>query len=141
VSKAIQQVWVHSSVHAAVVLTHTCCRCRLCRCRCLLACLLQPSKREYKIKNLETECSKIAAKEKTEGGLTQGQASTLVRLMWHLALMLLLADFEVPVGVEQVHCQALTLVTRVESSCALLCFSSPSAQSTVCSLLGASCAC
>lgn len=36
-------------------------------------------KREYKIKNLEAECAKIAAKEKSEGGLTQGQASTLVR--------------------------------------------------------------
>jgi hypothetical protein len=36
-------------------------------------------KREYKIKNLEAENAKIAAKEKTEGGLTQGQASTLVR--------------------------------------------------------------
>jgi hypothetical protein len=41
--------------------------------------LLPCSKREYKIKNLEAECAKIAAKEKTEGGLTQGQASTLVR--------------------------------------------------------------
>jgi hypothetical protein len=40
----------------------------------------QISKREYKIKNLESECAKIAAKEKTEGGLTQGQASTLVSL-------------------------------------------------------------
>eukprot|EP00878_Enallax_costatus_P023914 GHUV01025478.1.p1 GENE.GHUV01025478.1~~GHUV01025478.1.p1 ORF type:complete len:446 (+),score=174.04 GHUV01025478.1:427-1764(+) len=36
-------------------------------------------KREYKIKNLEAECAKIAAKERSEGGLTQGQASTLVR--------------------------------------------------------------
>lgn len=37
------------------------------------------SKREYKIKNLEAECAKISAKERSEGGLTQGQASTLVR--------------------------------------------------------------
>jgi hypothetical protein len=37
------------------------------------------SKREYKIKNLRTECDRISAKEKSEGGLTAGQASTLVR--------------------------------------------------------------
>jgi hypothetical protein len=36
-------------------------------------------KREYKIKNLEAENGKITAKERLEGGLTQGQASTLVR--------------------------------------------------------------
>ncbi|KAF8062663.1 SLC4A1AP [Scenedesmus sp. PABB004] len=36
-------------------------------------------KREYKVKNLEAECAKIAAKERNEGGLTQGQASTMVR--------------------------------------------------------------
>lgn len=35
-------------------------------------------KREYKIKNLEAETNKITAKERQEGGLTQGQASTLV---------------------------------------------------------------
>jgi hypothetical protein len=38
-----------------------------------------PRKREYKIKNLEAETSKITAKERQEGGLTQGQAATLVR--------------------------------------------------------------
>eukprot|EP00879_Flechtneria_rotunda_P006998 GHRR01007347.1.p1 GENE.GHRR01007347.1~~GHRR01007347.1.p1 ORF type:complete len:746 (+),score=339.15 GHRR01007347.1:207-2444(+) len=36
-------------------------------------------KREYKVRNLEAECSKISAKERSEGGLTQGQAATLVR--------------------------------------------------------------
>eukprot|EP00775_Hariotina_reticulata_P006570 gene6570-6798_t len=36
-------------------------------------------KREYKVKNLEAETGKITAKERQEGGLTQGQAATLVR--------------------------------------------------------------
>lgn len=36
-------------------------------------------KREYKINNLRTEMDRISAKEKSEGGLTAGQASTMVR--------------------------------------------------------------
>ena len=43
-------------------------------------------KREYKIKNLEAEGAKIAAKERSEGGLTQGQAATLV-CVWGLSLI------------------------------------------------------
>lgn len=37
------------------------------------------SKREWKISNLKTENDKIKGKEAQEGGLTPGQASTLVR--------------------------------------------------------------
>jgi hypothetical protein len=37
------------------------------------------SKREWKISNLKTEIDKIKGKEAQEGGLTPGQASTLVR--------------------------------------------------------------
>lgn len=39
------------------------------------------SKREWKISNLKTENDKIKGKEAQEGGLTPGQASTLVRLV------------------------------------------------------------
>lgn len=46
--------------------------------RAMSCCVLCHRKREYKIKNLDAENAKIAAKEKSEGGLTQGQASTLV---------------------------------------------------------------
>lgn len=35
--------------------------------------------REYKIKNLQGEVDRIMAKERQEGGLTQGQAATLAR--------------------------------------------------------------
>ena len=35
--------------------------------------------KEYKIKSLQTEVDRIVAKERQEGGLTQGQASTLAR--------------------------------------------------------------
>jgi hypothetical protein len=35
--------------------------------------------KEYKMKNLQTEIDRIMAKERNEGGLTSGQASTLAR--------------------------------------------------------------
>ena len=37
------------------------------------------SKREWKVSNLKTEIDKIKSKEAQEGGLTPGQATTLVR--------------------------------------------------------------
>ena len=44
---------------------------------CCLTCLARS--REYKIANMRKEVERIQAKEKVEGGLTQGQASTVVR--------------------------------------------------------------
>jgi hypothetical protein len=35
--------------------------------------------KEYKMKNLQTEIDRIMAKERNEGGLTSGQASTMAR--------------------------------------------------------------
>lgn len=49
-------------------------------------------KREWKLSNLKTEIEKIKGKEAQEGGLTSGQAATLVSPLQSLASRVLGAD-------------------------------------------------